>query len=319
MTISPDYLIERKKTKKTLGLWRFAAIICFSFLLVMLLNKFNITNSKNIAKDIITSNIGSDSKANISGKYIASIVIEEIIFEDLKRDRVLEKMAEDDQISALIVNVNSPGGTVVGSEKIYNILRKISAKKPVVIIMGTLAASGGYLISLGGDYIIAHNGTITGSIGVIFQSFEVTHLAKTLGVTFNNFKSGELKAAPNPTEKVTEHVRQAMMENIDDTYDYFTELVAFRRGLAIEEVKKLADGRIYSGRQALKLKLVDAVGNQDDAIKWLQEVKKIDKNLEVRELRIRPRPSFMEILKGDFDSILPGVFKNKLQGLGAIL
>ncbi|MCC8417737.1 MAG: signal peptide peptidase SppA [Rickettsia endosymbiont of Bryobia graminum] len=318
MTVSPDYLIERKKTKKALWLWKMVAIMCSSFLFVILFSKFNIPSSRNIAKDIITNNIGSNNE-NIIGRYIASILIEEIIFEDIKRDRILAKIADDDQISALIVNVNSPGGTVVGSEKIYNILQKIAEKKPVVIIMGTVAASGGYLISLGGDYIIAHNGTITGSIGVIFQSFEVTDLAKTLGVTFNNFKSGELKAAPNPTEKVTEHVRKAIMENIEDTYDYFTELVASRRGLSIEEVRKLADGRIYSGRQALKLKLVDAVGKQDDAIKWLQEVKKIDKSLEVKELRIRPKPGFIDILKGDFDSILPGVFKNKLQGLGAIL
>lgn len=115
----------------------------------------------------------------------------------------------------LIVNVNSPGSTVVGSEKIYNILRKISEKKPVVIVMGTVATSGGYLISLRGDYIISHNGTITGSIGVILQTAEVTELAQKLGIKFNNFKSGELKAAPNPTEKLTAAVRIAIMENIE--------------------------------------------------------------------------------------------------------
>lgn len=147
---------------------------------------------------------------------------------------------------------------------------------------------------------------------MIFQTLEVTDLAKTLDITFNNFKSGEFKAAPNPTEKVTEAVRQAIMSNVQDTYyDYFIELVALRRGLAIEEIKKIADGRIYSGRQALKLKLVDSVGSEDDAIKWLQEVKKIDKDLKVKEFKIKLKSKFLEIIMEDFDSVLPSFFKNK--------
>ncbi|WP_367364144.1 signal peptide peptidase SppA [Candidatus Tisiphia endosymbiont of Nedyus quadrimaculatus] len=303
MTITPDYIIERKQNKLKLRLWKLATILMFIVLIVVMIKKFNLTSSE---------------YATTNSNYIATVSIEEIIFEDTKRDKRLEKIIDDDKINALIVNVNSPGGTVVGSEKIYNILRKISAKKPVVIVMGTLAASGGYLISLGGDYIISHNGTITGSIGVIFQTLEVTDLAKTLGITFNNFKSGELKAAPNPTEKVTEAVRQAIMSNVQDTYDYFIELVALRRGLAIEEVKKIADGRIYSGRQALKLKLVDAVGSEDDAIKWLQEVKKIDKDLKVKEFKIKPKSKFLEIIMEDFDSVLPSFFKNKFQGIKAV-
>ncbi|WP_342271009.1 signal peptide peptidase SppA [Candidatus Tisiphia endosymbiont of Parasteatoda lunata] len=303
MTITPDYIIERKQNKLKLRLWKLATILMFIVLIVVMIKKFNLPSS-----EYVTTN----------SNYIAAVSIEDIIFEDTKRDKRLEKIIDDDKINALIVNVNSPGGTVVGSEKIYNILRKISAKKPVVIVMGTLAASGGYLISLGGDYIISHNGTITGSIGVIFQTLEVTDLAKTVGITFNNFKSGELKAAPNPTEKVTEAVRQAIMSNVQDTYDYFIELVALRRGLAIEEVKKIADGRIYSGRQALKLKLVDAVGSEDDAIKWLQEVKKIDKDLKVKEFKIKPKSKFLEIIMEDFDSVLPSFFKNKFQGIKAI-
>ncbi|WP_341747641.1 signal peptide peptidase SppA [Candidatus Tisiphia endosymbiont of Dascillus cervinus] len=303
MTITPDYIIERKQNKLKLRLWKLATILMFIVLIVVMIKKFNLPSS-----EYVTTN----------SNYIAVVSIEDIIFEDTKRDKRLEKIIDDDKINALIVNVNSPGGTVVGSEKIYNILRKISAKKPVVIVMGTLAASGGYLISLGGDYIISHNGTITGSIGVIFQTLEVTDLAKTLGITFNNFKSGELKAAPNPTEKVTKAVRQAIMSNVQDTYDYFIELVALRRGLAIEEVKKIADGRIYSGRQALKLKLVDAVGSEDDAIKWLQEVKKIDKDLKVKEFKIKPKSKFLEIIMEDFDSVLPSFFKNKFQGIKAI-
>lgn len=303
MSITPDYLIERRQIKSRLLIWKLAAIILIAIVFLLVGKDF-------APKEVLPINSNED--------YIASVLIDEIILEDEKRDKKLKKIIDDSHIKALIVNVNSPGGTVVGSEKIYNILRKISEKKPVVIVMGTMAASGGYLISLGGDYIISHNGTITGSIGVILQTAEVTELAQKLGIKFNNFKSGELKAVPNPTEKLTEAVRVAIMENIEDTYNFFLELVSERRNLPIEEVKKLADGRVYSGRQALKLKLVDAIGSEDTALKWLQEVKKINANLLVKDYQLKPKPKLMDIILEDFDSIAPNFFKNSFNGIKAI-
>jgi len=299
--INSDYIIERKQNKKKLVIWKLLAIVLLIVLIITISGKLNLLSTDNLS-------INNDD-------YIASVLIDGIILEDNKRDNRLEKIVDDEHIKALIVNVNSPGGTVVGSEKIYNILRKTATKKPVVIVMGTLAASGGYLISLGGDYIISHNGTITGSIGVIFQTAEVTDLAEKLGITFNNFKSGPLKAAPNPTEKVTEAVKEAIMLNIEDTYNYFVELVALRRNLPLEEVIKLADGRIYSGRQALKAKLVDAIGNNDTAVKWLQDIQKIDTKLKVKEFRIKPKQKFLELLTEDFENFIPSFFKNKFQSL----
>ncbi|EER22009.1 MULTISPECIES: signal peptide peptidase SppA [spotted fever group] len=303
MNISSDYLIERRQIKSRLLIWKLAAIILIAIVFLLVGKDF-------APKEVLHINSNED--------YIASVLIDEIILEDEKRDKKLKKIIDDSHIKALIVNVNSPGGTVVGSEKIYNILRKISEKKPVVIVMGTIAASGGYLISLGGDYIVSHNGTITGSIGVILQTAEVTELAQKLGIKFNNFKSGELKAVPNPTEKLTEAVRVAIMENIEDTYNFFLELVSERRNLPIEEVKKLADGRVYSGRQALKLKLVDAIGSEDTALKWLQEVKKINVNLLVKDYQLKPKPKLMDIILEDFDSITPSFFKNSFNGIKAI-
>ncbi|WCR57291.1 MAG: hypothetical protein PG979_001348 [Rickettsia asembonensis] len=294
MSITPDYLIERRQIKSRLLIWKLAAIILIAIVFLLFGKDF-------APKEVLPINSNED--------YIASVLIDEIILEDEKRDKKLKKIIDDSHIKALIVNVNSPGGTVVGSEKIYNILRKISEKKPVVIVMGTMAASGGYLISLGGDYIISHNGTITGSIGVILQTAEVTELAQKLGIKFNNFKSGELKAVPNPTEKLTEAVRVAIMENIEDTYNFFLELISERRNLPIEEVKKLADGRVYSGRQALKLKLVDAIGSEDTALKWLQEVKKINANLLVKDYQLKPKPKLIDIILEDFDSIAPSFLK----------
>lgn len=303
MNISSDYLIERRQIKSRLLIWKLVAIILIAIIFLLVGKYF-------APKEIFPITSNED--------YIASILIDEIIFEDEKRDKKLKKIIDDSHIKALIVNVNSPGGTVVGSEKIYNILRKISEKKPVVIVMGTMATSGGYLISLGGDYIISHNGTITGSIGVILQTAEITELAQKLGIKFNNFKSGELKAAPNPTEKLTQAVRIAIMENIEDTYDFFLELVSERRNLPIEEVKKLADGRVYSGRQALKLKLVDSIGSEDTALKWLQEVKKINTNLLVKDYPLKAKPKLVEMIFEDFGSITPNFFKNNLNGIKAI-
>ncbi|MFP3120200.1 signal peptide peptidase SppA [Rickettsia sp. R2] len=303
MSITPDYLIERRQIKSHLLIWKLVAIILIAIVFLLVGKDFAL-------KEVLPINSNED--------YIASVLIDGIILEDEKRDKKLKKIIDDSHIKALIVNVNSPGGTVVGAEKIYNILRKISAKKPVVIVMGTMAASGGYLISLGGDYIISHNGTITGSIGVILQTAEVTELAQKLGIKFNNFKSGELKAVPNPTEKLTEAVRVAIMENIEDTYNFFLELVSKRRNLPIEEVKKLADGRVYSGRQALKLKLVDAIGSEDTALKWLQEVQKINVNLLVKDYQLKPKPKLMDIILEDFDSIAPSFFKNSFNGIKAI-
>jgi protease-4 len=302
MSISPDYIIERRQTKSKLLIWKLVAVFLTAILLFTLGKNF-------LPKETLSS----------SEEYIASILIDGIILEDAKRDKKLKKIIDDKKIKALIVNVNSPGGTVVGSEKIYNILRKISKEKPVVIVMGTMAASGGYLISLGGDYIVSHNGTVTGSIGVILQTAEVTDLAEKLGIKFNNFKSGELKAVPNPTEKVTEEVRRAIMENIADTYDYFIELVALRRKLPLAEVKKLADGRIYSGRQALKVKLVDSIGSEDTALKWLHEVKQINPKLIVKDYKLKPKPKLLEMVLEDLDNMVSGFVKNTFYALKAVL
>ena len=301
MSIPPDYLIERKLNKSQIRNWKIAAITMFILVLA-------VSTKKLFPADTLQLN-----------DYIASISIENEILEDAKRDNKLVQIMDDNQIKALIVNVNSPGGTFVGAEKIYNIFRKTSKKKPVVVVMGTMATSGGYLISLGADYIISHNGTITGSIGVIYPTAEVTELAEKIGIKFRNFKSGELKAAPNPMEKVTEAVAEATMASIKDVYDSFVEFVAIRRGLSIEDTRQLADGRIYTGRQALRLKLIDAIGSEDDAVKWLQEVKKIDSKLKVKEVKLKSENKLLEMIYEDLDTIVPGFFKTKFRGLMSII
>ena len=309
MNISPDYLIERKRSKLQLARWK---IISLALVLVVIFISGN--------KMLGNKNISFSSKdINIRGDYIANILLEEIIYDDLSRVRKLEKIAEDKNIKAVIIHINSPGGSVVGSEMLYNSFRKIAKNKPVVVVMDSLAASGGYLVALGADYIVAHNGTITGSIGVLMEMAEITELAEKIGITFNNFKSNTLKANPGFTEKLTPEAEKAVMDNVYDVYDYFTELVAKRRNLDLDFVRKIADGRIYSAKLAMQYKLIDEIGNEDSAIKWLQEKKDIAKNLKVIEIKLNPRDKIIDMLFDDLSSSIRGLFSSKFLGIKSIL
>lgn len=306
MNLSPDYLIERKRNKKQLAKWKI-----FSLLLIIALAVFV---GRNYSPDL---NISS---ASLQGaELIGRIKINDIISDDLDRIKNLEKIADNKKIKALIVHINSPGGSVVGSEMLYNSISKLSKTMPIAIVMGSVAASGGYMAALGGDYIIAHNGTITGSIGVLMQSAEITELAEFVGVKFTNFKSDELKANPSFTEKLTPEAYQATMDSIYEVYDYFIELVAAKRNLDIDYVKKLADGRIYSGRQALDLKLVDAIGNEDTARNWLEKEKDISKDLVVHDIKLRPHEKFIDMLLEDLNSTVSNLFSGSFKGLKSIM
>lgn len=308
MSVSPDYLIERKRNQIKLTKWRL-----ITFALIILL--FAIAGKNYLPQTEMTSKVPFSGK----GSYIASIKIDDIILDDLPRVRKIAAIEKDKAVKAVIVHMNSQGGSVVGSEMLYNAFLKLSKEKPVVMVMDSVAASGGYMVALGGDYIIAHNGTITGSIGVIMQSAEVTELAEKVGVKFNNFKSDELKASPNPTEKLTPEARRATMESIYNVYDYFIEIVAKRRKLDLNYVRKIADGRIYSGRQALELKLIDAIGDEDMAIQWLKSNKDIPESLEVVDVSLRNKEKFLDILIEDFSNQISRFFSIGTKGLKSVL
>ena len=307
MNISPDYLIERKRNKSQLAKWKISSLILVLVIVSIAGNRM--MGNKNF----------SLSPKDIRGDYIASILLEEIIYDDLSRVRKLEKIAEDNNIKAVIIHINSPGGSVVGSEMLYDAFQKIAKNKPVVAVMDSVAASGGYLIALGADYIIAHNGTITGSIGVLMEMAEITELAERIGVKFNNFKSNALKANPSFTEKLTPEAEKAVMDNVLDVYDYFTGLVAKRRHLDLDFVKKIADGRIYSAKLALQYKLIDEIGNEDSAIKWLEEKKDVAHDLKVLEIKLNPRDKIIDMFFDDLDNSIRGLFSVKFLGIKSIL
>lgn len=276
MSLSADAMVDRRKLKRRLGVWRIVAIIAVAGLaLTLLAPGFGI-----IPRD-----------------HVARIKVEGVITEDAARAAMLHRIANDDSAKALIVYINSPGGTVVGGETLYSNLRKVARRKPVVAVMGTLAASGGYMAALGADRIYAHAGTITGSIGVILQSADVTGLLKKLGIAPEVIKSAPLKAVPNPFEPLTEEGRKATRRVVMDMYRFFLNLVEQRRHMSADEAQALADGRIFTGRQAVANKLIDALGGESEVRQWLAKTRKVPLNLPTRTVDTRdPRDEALGLL-----------------------
>src|SRR5262249_25436752 len=213
--------------------------------------------------------------------HIARVRVEGLITGDRPFLKMLEKLEKADRVKAVIIDIDSPGGTTARSEAIYEAIRKIAAKKPVVSVMGTIAASGGYITAIASDYIVARGNTITGSIGVIFQWAQLQKLLGNLGVQIEELKSGELKAEPNLFKPPSEKVLTVTNEMIQDSFRWFTGLVAERRRLPPDRVMVLADGRVYTGRQAVKEKLIDAIGGEDQALEWLRTEKKLPEKLKI--------------------------------------
>lgn len=275
MSLSADALLDRLRLKSEINKWRSIAI-----LVAVLLGLSVIGNSVNI----------SGGKKD----YIARIEIEGIILESNERDEKLQAIRDNDNIKAVVVYINSPGGTIVGGEKIYNSLREVASVKPVVAVLGSLAASGGYMAAIGADRIFTSAGTMTGSIGVMMQTAEVTDLAQKLGVNFITLKSSELKGSPSPMEKFDPKAAMVMQESIDDGFEYFIGLVKDRRPLSEAEVRTLSDGRVYTGRQAVKNKLVDAIGGEKEAVAWLVKEKNIPSSLKVQEVPLKDKENPLE-------------------------
>lgn len=207
---------------------------------------------------------------------------------------LLEQASADPAIKAVVVRVNSPGGSVVASDEIYHAL--LEFEKPVVVSMGEMAASGGYYIACGGDYSVAHPDTLTGSIGVISQFVNVEELLDEIGVDVVVITSGPHKDIGSPFREMTEEEQALWGAIIDEIYEGFVEIVAQARDLPLEEVRELADGQAYTGRQALELGLVDEVGTLDDAIAKAADLGGIEG--EPRVVELKPTPTFFEMLYG---------------------
>ena len=264
MSLEADALLERRRLRRQLGVWRILAVLAV------------------VGAVIFAVSIAGP----LRGDYVARLTVDGLILEDPARDIALADVAADDNVQALIVHVNSPGGSVVGGEDLYNALRGVAEAKPVAAVMGTLATSAGYMTAVAADRIFAREGTVTGSIGVIFQTTEITGLLEKLGVSAEAIKSAPLKAQPSPLEPLTQAGREATQAIVRDMFDFFVDLVTERRDLTRSDVLTLADGRIYTGRQGITNGLVDSIGNEGAALAWLVSDRGIAADLPIRDVTI---------------------------------
>jgi protease-4 len=260
-----DVWVDRRRLKRSLTTWRLIAVAAVTVAVLAVVARFT---------------------AVLPQRYVARLDVTGLIVHDAERDQALLEVAEDDRVKALIVRIDSPGGTVVGGETLYRRLREVGERKPVVAVMGELATSAAYMTALAGDRIVAREGTLTGSIGVILQTADVTGLLDKLGIRPQTVKSGPLKAQPNPLEPFSPEAREAAREVVLDMYEMFVDMVVDRRRLGRQAVVALADGRVFTGRQALGSGLIDAVGGEEEAKAWLEQEHGVAREMPVRDLEI---------------------------------
>lgn len=261
--LETETVLDRRRLRRSLSFWRAAGIAA-------------------LALALGTLAFGGDKIGALTGrKEIARIAIEGAIMEDRDQLKMLKEIAEADQVAGVVLYVNSPGGTTTGGEALYEGQRTIAKKKPVVAQFGTIAASAGYIVGLASDHIVARGNTITGSVGVIVQWPELAQLLDKFGVKMNEIKSGPLKAVPSPFEPLDENGRKTAEGMVKDGFAWFLGLVEERRGIKGSDIDGLVQGRIFSGREALAVKLVDEIGGEDEAVKWLKDIKNIDKDAKL--------------------------------------
>ncbi len=239
------------------------------------------------------------------GERIGVVEVQGFIADPRPTVEALREFRKDEGVKAVIVRVESPGGVIAPSQEIHDEVRRTAAEKPVVVSMGTVAASGGYYISVPATRILANPGTVTGSIGVIIQFREVHALFDKLGLRTRVVKSGPLKDSGSPFREMTDEERRVFQDLIDDLFGQFVDAVAEGRGLSAEEVRTLADGRVYSGSQALELGLVDRLGGFWEAVDEAAELASVEGEPRLEYRRRKPRGLLRWVLGDDGDALAP--------------
>jgi protease-4 len=287
MTDDAEILLERQKLRRRLLFWRVLFVAALLALAIVVFGRLN--------------------SGGGSGDYVAVLDVSGVIETDPARDAALEEVAQDGRARALILRINSPGGTFVGGEALYVALQRVADEKPVVVVMSDVAASAGYMIAMAGNHIIARRGTITGSIGVLFPTTDVVDLFDSIGVTFENIKSDPLKANPSPFERTLPEARAWTQIVVDDMQKVFVGIVdEGRPDLDRAAIELLADGRIYSGTQALENGLIDALGGEREARAWLKAEHDIDEDLAARDVEVEEDlPWYLEMVRETGKSVLP--------------
>jgi protease IV len=273
MPITSDNFIERSLLKKQLAFWRLAAVGVFVFFLIVLIER----------------NAKIPAMAGQKDGHVARVVISGEVGEDREFYKLLDEIRDDEEVKAVILHLDTPGGSAVAGETIFRKIKDISKEKPVVASMRSVCASAGYMISLAADRTFTMNGTITGSIGVILQTVEFSELADKIGVHPITLASGKYKAVPSNFEPLSDDGREVLDAMIQEFHSVFVNMVAEGRKMPEAKVRELADGRIFSGPKAVELNLVDEIGGEEEALAWLQDTHDINPELEIEDKKVKSK------------------------------
>lgn len=303
MSLDSDVIVDRRRMRRKLTFWRALAVLVAIAAVIGLGAAF----TPSVRGTLATS--GSIARVKIDG----------LIRSDQERVEALERL-EKSAAAAVVVHINSPGGTTAGSEQLYDALVRLKEKKPLVVVVEGLAASGGYIAAIASDHIVAQQSSLVGSIGVLFQIPNVSELLKTVGVKIEEVKSSPLKAAPNGFEPTSPEARAALEALVKDSYAWFRGLVQQRRGMDNALLETVADGRVFTGRQAVDLKLIDQLGDERTAVAWLVAAKNVKPGLPVRDYKLTPRFGDLTFLRAAaaiaFDALGLGVITRQIEQAG---
>jgi len=306
MSLDADLIVDRRRMRRKLTFWRVLAVLIAVVAIV--------------AVTTTVARRGVDG-VTAGGDYIARIKITGLIRNDEDRVEALEKLAKS-SAKGVVVHIDSPGGTTAGSEQLHNSLRRVAAAKPLVVVVDGLAASGGYIAAMSAEHIVAQQTSLVGSIGVLFQYPNFTEVLKTIGVKVEEIKSSPLKAAPNGFEPTSPEARAAIEALVKDSYAWFRDMVKDRRKMDDELLQRVTDGRVFTGRQGVELKLVDELGNEKTALDWLTKEKGLKPDTPVRDWDLKSRFGDLSILHmataAVLDAVGLGSFARQLESWGSV-
>ncbi|HWT08754.1 MAG TPA: signal peptide peptidase SppA [Roseomonas sp.] len=291
MSLEPDLLADRRRLRRRLTLWRALAILAVFGAIA-----------------IVAGSRGQDALPG--GAHVLRLPVSGMITEDRRVLQALDRAATDASVRAVLVAIDSPGGTMAGGEALHAALSRIAERKPVVAVMGATAASAGYMAALPAHRVFARDSTVTGSIGVLLQSFDLSELLQRWGVRPQVIASGPLKDQPSLFRPLTEEGRAALDRVIGDLHAQFVAMVAAGRRMDPDRARALADGRVFTGRQALAAGLVDAIGGEREARAWLAAEREVPDTLPLRD--IQPRGTAERLLSTVTESVMKSLFSEWL-------
>ena len=303
MSLDADAIVDRRRMRRKLTFWRVSALLIALLALV------------GVAAALVPG-----GRLTAPGAYIARIKVQGLIRGNQDRVAAIERLANS-RARAVIVHIDSPGGTTAGSEQLYDSLRALQANKPMVVVVDGLAASGAYIAAISAEHIIAQDTSLVGSIGVLFQYPNFTDVLKTIGIKVEEIKSSPLKAAPNGFEPTSPEARAAIAAIVTDSYAWFKDLVKDRRQMSDAQLAAVADGRVFTGRQGVGLKLVDSLGNEKTALAWLEKEKKVPASTPVRDYSLEPRfseLSFLHVAAWTFEAVGLNAIAHRIEAWGAV-